>query len=136
LTEEQIASRKLSLNATFVVDIDVDLNVTPPEGQCLVSIFVVKSLLDAIHSSAVRPTALKVLEMEIMDAVLEAKAAEIVPSEGVAKGSLLERLLSWAGGGKDPMAVQDFADICSSPDRRRAFVQHRASLTKTLEDMK
>lgn len=136
LTDQEIVSRKLSANTAFVVDFDADLNVRPQDNQCLVSVLVAKDLLETLRSGAVRPSAFKVLEMEIMDCVLEAKAEEIKSVGTVEKGSLLERLLSWAGGGKNPMQLPEFAEICGSPERRRALVQHRTNLAKTLEDMK
>lgn len=135
LTEQEIANRKLSANTAFVVEFEVELNAPPQDGQCLVNVLVAKRLLETLRSSAVRPTALKVLEMEIMDAVLE-KSVEVDPTEGIEKGSLLERLLLWASDGKEAMALHDFHAICKSPERRRALVQHRTNLAKTLEEMK
>jgi hypothetical protein len=136
LTQQEIATRKLSQNTAFVVDIEVELNAVPHDGQCLVSVLVAQSLLETLRSNAVRPTAFRVLTMEIMDAVLEAKCDDIDPSEGVEKGSLLQRLLAWAGDGKQPMPLHDFSAICKSPERRRALVQHQIGLGKTLEEMK
>jgi hypothetical protein len=136
LTQQEIATRKLSQNTAFVVDIEVELNAVPQDGQCLVSVLVAQSLLETLRSNAVRPTAFRVLTMEIMDAVLEAKCDDIDPNEGVAKGSLLQRLLAWTGDGKQAMPLHDFAAICKSPERRRALVQHQIGLGKTLEEMK
>lgn len=100
------------------------------------NVLVAQDLLDRLRSNAVRPTAFRILIMEIMDAVLEAKSSEIAPNEGVERGSLLQRLLDWAGDGKQPMSLHDFAAICKSPERRRALVQHQTNFAKTLEEMK
>lgn len=136
LTEDEIKIRKLSPNTAFVVDFEVDLNVVAEEGQCLASVLVAEELLEALRSGAIRSAGHSILQMEIMDAVLEAKAGDIDLNEAVEKGSLLERLLQWAGDGKQQMSVQDFKAICSSPERRRALCQHCVNLSKALQEIK
>lgn len=136
LTAEYITNNLLSEGTVFALEFNVDLNQVPPEDQCTLRILVSQGILDQIQSNSMRPSAFKVLEMEIMDAVLEARASDIDISEPVTKGSQLAGLLLWAGGGKVAMPLHDFDAICKSPERRRSLVQHRTNLATALEEMK
>ncbi|MEZ5715622.1 MAG: hypothetical protein R3D85_10880 [Paracoccaceae bacterium] len=135
LTDEEIKLRKLSKGAAFVVDAE-ELNAPVQDDQPLARVLVAPSLLDALRSGAIRSAAQEILMAEIIEALLDAKAAEIDPAEPVVEGSGLQRLLEWASDGKEPMPLAEFAEICRTSDRRRALVQHRVELAHKLEALR
>ncbi len=135
LTEEERQARGLPERTAFVVDAE-DLNQPIQEDEPMARVLVAPALLDALRAGAMPAAAQAILMGEILDALLDAKAGEIASATEVVEGSGLERLLGWASGDREPMALRQFAEICKSSERRRAFVQHRTDLARNLEALR
>ncbi|SDW74422.1 hypothetical protein [Paracoccus sanguinis] len=136
LTDEYLAQNNLFPGTALVVEVDTDLNVAVDDDLPFARILVTNATLEAIRAGKPSPAVRSMLYFNIMDAILEIKAADVDPVESIVAGSLLDRLTMWAGDGNVPMRASTFHEVCHSSLRRRSLVQSKVELSDALGNLR